>query len=221
MILTKLIVSCQAEPGSPFNDINSVVKFALSAKIGGAGGIRSEGISRTKKIIEEVGLPTIGLIKRRFRDDGFVGITIKERDVVDLIEIGSAIIAIDGTNRTREGMNGYNFISKIKKKYNCKIMADVSTFEEGVQCEENGADFISTTLNGYTPWTIEDNNGQPNFNLISQLIEKIKKPVVAEGRIANPLQASEMISKGCSHVVVGSFITRPHLITKAFVELLK
>jgi|LauGreDrversion4_2_1035121.scaffolds.fasta_scaffold158493_3 N-acylglucosamine-6-phosphate 2-epimerase len=216
---SKLIVSCQAEPGNPFNDINSVVKFALSAKIGGAGGIRSEGVSRTKKIINEVGLPTIGLIKRKFQD-GFVGITIRESDVVDLIEIGSAIIAIDGTNRIREGISGCEFISKIKKKYNCKIMADVSTFEEGVQCEENGADFISTTLNGYTPWTISDNNGSPNFKLISQLVEKIKKPVVAEGRIANPLQALELINIGCSHVVVGSFITRPHLITKAFVELL-
>jgi N-acylglucosamine-6-phosphate 2-epimerase len=220
MINTKLIVSCQAEPGNPFNDSNSVVKFALSAKKGGAGGIRSEGISRTKKIINEVGLPTIGLIKRKFRD-GCVGITIKERDVVNLIEIGSSVIAIDGTNRTREGMNGYKFISEMKKKYGCKIMADVSTFQEGVLCEENGADFISTTLNGYTPWTINDNNGQPNFKLISQLVEKIKKPVVAEGRIANPMQACDLINIGCSFVVVGSFITRPHLITKAFVESLK
>jgi N-acylglucosamine-6-phosphate 2-epimerase len=220
MINTKLIVSCQAEPGNPFNDLSSVVKFALSAKKGGAGGIRSEGISRTKKIINEVGLPTIGLIKRKFRD-GYVGITIKESDVVNLIEIGSFVIAIDGTNRKREGMNGYRFISEMKKKYGCKIMADVSTFQEGVQCEENGADFISTTLNGYTPWTINDNNGQPNFKLVSQLVEKLKKPVVAEGRIANPMQACDLINIGCSFVVVGSFITRPHLITKAFVDSLK
>jgi N-acylglucosamine-6-phosphate 2-epimerase len=100
-------------------------------------------------------------------------------------------------------------------------MADVSTFQEGVQCEENGADFISTTLNGYTPWTINDNNGQPNFKLVSQLVEKLKKPVVAEGRIANPMQACDLINIGCSFVVVGSFITRPHLITKAFVDSLK
>lgn len=220
MISTKLIVSCQAEPGNPFNDISSVVKFALSAKIGGAGCIRSEGLTRTKKIIDVVGLPTIGLIKRKF-ENGFVGITIKETDVVNLIEIGCNIIAIDGTNRIREGINGYKFISKMKKKYGCKIMADVSTFEDGVRCEGNGADYISTTLNGYTPMTLEDNNGQPNFHLISQLVNKIRKPVVAEGRISNPLQASELIKIGCAHVVVGSFITRPHLITKAYIELLK
>lgn len=217
---SKLIVSCQAEPGNPFNDLNSIIKFALSSKIGGAGGIRSEGILRTKKIIKEVGLPTIGLVKKKFKDD-FVGITIRERDVVNLLEIGSTIIAIDGTNRIREGLSGPEFISKMKKKYNCKVMADVSTFDEGLSCEAGGADFISTTLNGYTPWTKDDNNGLPNFELTTKLLKKIKIPIIAEGRISTPLQAFEFIKIGCQFVVVGSFITRPHLITKAFSEALK
>jgi len=217
---SNLIVSCQAEVGNPFNDINSVVKFALAAKIGGAGGIRSEGIARTKKIILHVGLPTIGLVKRKF-GDGSVGITIRERDIIDLLEIGSTIIAIDGTNRIREGFDGHTFISKIKKKYNCKIMADVSTLQEGILCEDFGADFISSTLNGYTPWTLKDDNGFPNFKLVTQLLEKVKKPIIAEGRISNPTQAREFINLGCKYVVVGSFITRPHLITKSFVDSLK
>jgi N-acylglucosamine-6-phosphate 2-epimerase len=216
---SKLIVSCQAELGNPFNDLNSIIKFALSSKIGGAGGIRSEGILRTKRIIKEVGLPTIGLVKNKFKD-GFVGITIRERDVVSLLEIGSAIIAVDGTDRIREGLTGPGFISKMKNIYNCKIMADVSTLDEGVRCDESGADFISSTLNGYTPWTQSDNNGLPNFQLISNLLKQVKNPIIAEGRISSPLQALEFINLGCKFVVVGSFITRPHLITKSFAEIL-
>ena len=216
---SKLIVSCQAEPGNPFNDLKSVIRFALASKIGGAGGIRSEGLLRTKKIIEEVGLPTIGLVKNKFKD-GFVAITIREKDVEGLLKIGSTIIAIDGTERIREGLTGPRFFSKLKKNYNCKIMADVSTLDEGIRCDESGADYISSTLNGYTPWTQADNNGLPNFQLISDLLKNIKIPVVAEGRISTPLQALEFVNLGCEFVVVGSFITRPHLITKAFAKIL-
>ena len=100
-------------------------------------------------------------------------------------------------------------------------MADISTLEEGINCSAHGADFISTTLNGYTPWTIEDNNSSPNYDLIKKLIEKIDDKVVAEGRISNVDQAKKIASLGCSMIVVGSSITRPHLITNNFVESIK
>ncbi|MBN2571857.1 MAG: N-acetylmannosamine-6-phosphate 2-epimerase, partial [Ignavibacteriales bacterium] len=47
-----LIVSCQAERNSPFNSPKGLTMFAKAAKIGGAVGIRSEGIEKTKMIIE-------------------------------------------------------------------------------------------------------------------------------------------------------------------------
>jgi N-acylglucosamine-6-phosphate 2-epimerase len=140
--------------------------------------------------------------------------------VVKLQNIGCDIVAVDGTNRMREQRTGPNFIKMIKEKYDCLIMADVSTLEEGIACSNSGADFVSTTLNGYTPTTLADNNGCPNFELIKKLVDNVGVPVVAEGRISTPEQAQFCIELGCEFVVVGSIITRPHLITKAFVEKL-
>lgn len=214
---SKLIVSCQAENGNPFNDLSSVVKFAMSAKLGGAGGIRSEGILRSSRIIKATGLPLIGLVKNYFEDKS-VAITTKRSDFIKLLSIGCDIIAIDGTCRLREGLSGPEFISMVKREYKCLIMADISNIEEAISCANSGADYISSTLNGYTPWTSKDNNGKPNYSLIKEMIKFIKKPIVAEGRISSPGQAKKMLEMGCSFVVVGSFITRPHIITEAFVK---
>ena len=202
--------------------MKGVVNFALATKQGGASGIRSDGIKRTKIIIKSVDLPVIGLVKRKF-SDSFVGITITERDFTNLLDIGCSIIAVDGTPRIREGFSGHDYIRYLKEKYNCKIMADISTLNEAINCESAGADYISTTLNGYTPWTLKDNQGMPNTNLIAKLVQSIKStPIIAEGRISKPSQALQFIKMGCEFVVVGSAITRPHLITQTFVnELLK
>ena len=43
----RLIVSCQAEEGSPFNSPEGVGAFAQCAAQGGAAGIRSCGIEKT------------------------------------------------------------------------------------------------------------------------------------------------------------------------------
>ena len=213
-----LYVSCQAERGNYFNNLKSVVNFALAAKQGGASGIRSEGIKRTKVIIKTVDLPVIGLVKRKFRD-GLVAITINERDFSNLLDIGCSIIAVDGTPRIREGYSGHEYIRYLKVKYNCKIMADISTLDEAINCASAGADYISTTLNGYTPWTLKDNIGLPNANLVANLIQNLKfTPIIAEGRISSPSQALQFIKMGCKFVVVGSAITRPHLITQSFVN---
>ena len=215
-----LFVSCQSEKGSPFNTLKSVLNFAKAAEKGGANGIRSEGINRTKAIIDNIELPVIGLVKRKF-NDGSVGITITENDFANLNNIGCTIIAVDGTSRVREGLSGHRYIDFLKRKYRCKIMADVSTLDEAIRCASAGADYVSTTLNGYTPWTLDDNCGKPNFGLIEDILEKVKNvPIIAEGRISNPEQAKLFIEIGCTFVVVGSAITRPHLITKSFVDKL-
>jgi N-acylglucosamine-6-phosphate 2-epimerase len=91
-----LIVSCQAEGDSPFNSPEGVTMFAKSAISGGADGIRSEGIEKTKMILESVNVPVIGLIKSKF-DDGSVKITGSFSDIDDLSFIGCPIIAVDGT----------------------------------------------------------------------------------------------------------------------------
>lgn len=215
-----LIVSCQAEGNSPFNSPEGVTMFAKAAILGGAAVIRSEGIAKTKMIIEQTNVPVIGLVKSKF-EDGSVRITGTFKDVEDLISIGTHIIAIDGTFRLRENLSGPDFIRQIKTKFNCLIMADIAKEDEALACEEAGADLISTTLNGYTPETISDKTKEPNYDLVNQLVKKVKIPVVAEGRINSPEAAKKMIELGAFAVVVGTAITRPHIITSWYVDAIK
>jgi N-acylglucosamine-6-phosphate 2-epimerase len=215
-----LIVSCQAEGDSPFNIPEGVTMFAKSAIAGGAVGIRSEGIEKTKMILKTVDIPVIGLIKSQF-DDGSIRITGSFSDVDDLSFIDCPIIAVDGTFRKREGLTGPEFIRRIKSEFDSLIMADISKEDEAVECELAGADLISTTLNGYTPETMQDKIHSPNFELVKSLVNKLKKPLIAEGRIISPDAAKKMIELGAYAVVVGTAITRPQIITSWFVDAIK
>lgn len=215
-----LIVSCQAEGDDPFNNKESIVRFAIAAQMGGAVGIRSEGIENISAIKKALNLPIIGLIKSTFPDK-FVKITGSINELEKLIKVGSDIVAIDGTFRSREGMTGPQFINFVKKNYNCIVLADISTLEEAIECQNSGADAIATTLNGYTPETIGDNNGLPNYNLISTIVKNLNIPVFAEGRISEPGQLKKILELGAFSVVVGTAITRPRIITQKFVNNLK
>lgn len=216
----KLIVSCQAEGNSPFNSPAGVTMFALAAIQGGAAGIRSEGIAKTAEIIKNVNVPVIGLLKNKF-DDGTVRITGSFKEIEQLIEINTNIIAVDGTIREREGLSGHKFIEEIKKRYNVIIMADISTYEEGILCADSGADCISTTLSGYTPYTNHLKTDEPDYDLLEKLSTTVKIPVFAEGRINTPAIAKKIMEKGAFALVVGSAITRPTLITEWFVKAIK
>jgi N-acylglucosamine-6-phosphate 2-epimerase len=217
-----LIVSCQAEGDSPFNNPADIAKFAICAHMGGAVAIRSEGVEKIRAILEKVPLPVIGLIKSAF-EDGFVKITGSEKEFLSLMEAGCHIIAVDGTFRKREGMSGPEFIRYIKNKYKTVLMADIATAEEGLACAESGADCISTTLSGYTPETLKNNAGEPDFKLLNKLTTYFANdlPVIAEGRFNTPRHARLALDAGAWAVVVGTAITRPQTITKWFYDAIK
>lgn len=215
-----LIVSCQAEGNDPFNTPEGVLLFAKAALMGGAVGIRTEGYEKTKKIVEGVDAPVIGLIKSYF-DDGFVRITGSFDDVEKLIETKCDVIAIDGTFRKRDGFTGPEFISEVKKRYGCIVMADISTYDDGAACAAAGADCLSTTLSGYTPETNNLPHDKPNIELLKRLSKDFKLPVIAEGRVNTPEYAAQMIKEGAWAVVVGTVLTRPRVVTGWFVDAIK
>ncbi len=214
-----LIVSCQAEGESPFNNPAGVTGFAICAQMGGAVAIRAEGVENIRAIRQNIQLPVIGLVKTLF-EDGSVRITGSEKEVKDLIEAGCDIIAIDGTFRLREGKSGPEFIRFIKEKYRLALMADISTFEEALACQQAGADCISTTLSGYTPATTDRAKEGPDFELLARLVEAIGSttPIIAEGRINSPALARQAIGLGAWAVVAGTAITRPQIITKWYYD---
>ena len=215
-----LIVSCQAVDDSPFYSPEAVVMFAKAAVQGGAAAIRSEGVEKTKMILNQVHVPVIGLLKSKF-EDGYVKITGSFEEVEKLFNIGCHIIAIDGTFRKREGLRGPEFIREVKSRFNTIVMADVSTYAEGIACADYGADCISTTLSGYTPDTKYYPMDKPDNDIVEKLVRDVKIPVIAEGRINRPEFASGMIARGAWCVVVGTAITRPKSIASWYVEAIK
>lgn len=217
----KLIVSCQAEGDSPFNTPEGVANFAITAKMGGAGGIRSEGIAKTKLIRSLINLPLIGLIKDRYTD-GSVRITRTFEEAQGILETGIDIIAIDGTSRIVNGLTGPEFISVCRQKYpGICILADISTLEDAVVCINNGADAVSTCLRGFTPDTKKVINGKVDIDFIEKLIsEHPGYPVIAEGMINTPAVAGEITKLGVWSMVVGTAITRPHKVTEWYINAL-
>ena len=95
-------------------------------------------------------------------------------------------------------------------------MADISTYEEGVEAEKLGADLVSTTLSGYTPYSQQLNG--PDLELITKLTTTCTIPVIGEGKYHTPEQVVEALDRGATSVVVGGAISRPQQITARFVK---
>jgi len=208
-----LIVSCQPDEVGLFSGVDFMVEFARSAELGGAVGIRTEGFENIKAIKNAVKLPVIGLIKRK-NFDGTVNITPDFEAVEKIIEAGADIIAIEATRER------FDFFREVRNNFkNFLLMADVSTYEEGVKSAELGADIVATTLAGYTPYTRNSfNKYEPDFKLVERLADALDVPVIAEGRIWTVEHVRRMFDLGAYAVVVGTAITRPRLIVQRFVE---
>lgn len=213
-----LIVSCQSEGNDPFNHPDLLAKFAKAAHMGGAAAIRAQGVENVTAIRAEVDIPIIGITKGQFHN-GWVCITPEMSDIEQLIDAGADIVALDVTPRKRpNGLDGVEFFDDVREKFDIPLMADISTFEEGIRAAEMGADLVATTLSGYTEYTEKQSADSPDFELIERLSRSIRVPLIAEGRIWTPEQAKQALLAGAHAVVVGTAITRPRVITRKFVD---
>ena len=218
----KLIVSCQALPEEPLHSSFIMGRMALAAKEGGAAGIRANTKEDIAEIRKNVDLPIIGIVKRDYPDcKVYITPTIKEID--ELMEVKPEIIAIDATKDLRpNGVALDEFYAQIREKYpNQLLMADCSTYEEAKHADELGFDFIGTTLVGYTEQSKDMKIEQNDFELIKKIVKNVKHNVIAEGNINTPEKVKRVMQLGVFSIVVGSAITRPQLITKTFVDVLK
>ena len=217
----RLIVSCQALPHEPLHSSFIMGRMALAAQQGGAYGIRANTKEDIKEIQSQVDLPVIGIVKRDYEDSS-VYITPTLLEVEELMEVKPEIIAMDATQALRPGgLTLDEFFHKVKERYPHQLwMADCSTVEEALHADELGFDFIGTTMVGYTPQSKEMRIEADDFAILREIVAKAKHRVIAEGNINTPEKARRVIELGAFSVVVGSIITRPQLITKAFAEAL-
>lgn len=220
----KVIVSVQAMPDEPLYKEDCIMAMMQSVINGGAQGLRVAGardVKNAKKLAAEkkLNFPVIGLTKPDKLPDNWqevVYITPSMKEVDELIDAGADIIAFDGTSRPRE-CPLESMIERIHASRKL-AMADISNLEEGLICEKLGVDIVSTTLSGYTQYTLSESD-EPDFALLEQLVKTTKLPVILEGRVWEPYQVKKAFELGAYSVVIGSAITRPQLITKRFLEV--
>lgn len=204
-----LIVSCQALENEPLHSSFIMGRMAIAAQMGGAVGIRANGVEDILEIKKVVDLPIIGIIKKDYQDL-ISYITPTEKELEALIATNIDVIALDATINA-----DLELLKSLKIKYpNQKFMADISTVEEGIRAEKLGFDYIGTTLVGYT----EQSKSLNNFDVLKELIFKCKTPIIAEGNFDTPEKAKLAMELGSYAVVVGGAITRPQLITKKFAD---
>lgn len=218
----QLIVSCQALPSEPlYVDEKSIMYLmARAAKQAGSPCIRTSSIRDVIAIKEETGLPVIGIIKINY--DGYASyITPTMKEIDELVAADSDIIALDCTMRKRgDGTTINEFIAQIKDKYpDIVLMADISTYEEGVNAWKCGVDLVGTTLSGYTDYSPKVDG--PDIELVHKLSVNLDIPVIAEGKVHYPDQAVQMLEAGAYAVVVGGAITRPLEIATRFMRKIK
>jgi N-acylglucosamine-6-phosphate 2-epimerase len=218
VIRGRLIVSCQAYPGEPMRDPRTMTQVAQAAVIGGAAAIRAQGLDDITSIRAAVTVPLIGLVK--VGHDG-VFITPTLDAALAVADAGADVVALDGTGRPRP--DGRTFVDTVHEftalRPHSLLMADVSTYAEGVTAAAAGAHLVGTTLAGHTAYSYT--GAGPDFELLERLAADLDVPVLAEGRIHTPTLAAEALRLGAHSVVVGTAITHPSTITSWFVDALR
>lgn len=212
-----LIVSCQALEYEPLYTTEGGVMplMAKAAAMSGAVGIRANTVRDITQIKAVVDLPVIGIIKKDYPGTPMY-ITVTMAEVDALVGCGVDILAVQGTSALRpDGKTAPEFIREVKAKYPDQLlMADIATFEEAMTCAEAGANFVGTTMRGYTPETTGLND--IDFDFVAKLAKECPAKVIAEGHIHYPEQARKALEAGAYALVVGGAITRPAEITARF-----
>ncbi len=208
-----LIVSCQARPDNPLHGPGFMAAMARAAEQGGAGGLRVQGAVDVAAVRAVSALPLIGLLKR---DDPGFAVHITPDFAAAQMVAAADVIAIDGTGRPRSGEAVPVLVRRIQAELGRAVMADIATVDDALAAQAAGADYIATTLSGYT----DDSPRQsgPDLDLLVAAVARCSVPVIAEGRYDTPDLVARAFELGAYAVVVGTAITNPREITRRFVR---
>lgn len=207
-----LIVSVQAEEGSVLGEPATIALLARCAAANGAVAVRIEGLERIAAVRAAVGVPIVGIVKRRH--PGFEPyITSTVAEVEGAAAAGAALVAFDATHRARPGGASVADLVRAARARGALAMADCATLEEMEDAAAAGADVVATTLAGYT----EDTRGRtlPALDLVAAAVAH-HPFVVCEGGIATPEAARAAFAAGAAAIVVGTAITNVDALVRRF-----
>ena len=125
-----------------------------------------------------VEVPILG-ISKRVQSDGKALITPTFEDARELVEAGAAMIALDVTCRGQR-YGALDRVRRISRELKVPVMADIATLAEALAAADAGADFVLTTMRGYT----DDTAGIHAFDLpfVEELARRSPVPVIAEAK---------------------------------------
>ncbi|WP_308797657.1 N-acetylmannosamine-6-phosphate 2-epimerase [Agromyces silvae] len=209
----RLVVSCQAAEVSPFHDPDAMRIMTRAVVAAGASALRLESVAHVRAIAGGA-VPVIGLVKRRTAGSE-VYITPRVEDVVELAGAGASVVAMDGTPRTRPNGVPLADLVAAAHAHGALVMADVDGEVGAEHALEAGADWIGTTLAGYTGRAAP--NG-PDIALVGRLAAMTANPVIAEGRYSRQQEVAAAFEAGAWSVVVGTAISDPYRLTQQLIR---
>ncbi len=210
-----LIVSCQALENEPLHGPMFMAAMARSAALGGAVGIRTNGVEEVDVIKRITGLPVIG-IKKVTDECGRMAITPNFAYAEALVRAGADIVAVDVRQERPFGEPLEELLPRIRTELGVPVMADCRTVADAEAALKVGVDVVASTF-GFVRNSI---GIEPDFDLLKNMLT-LGLPVVAEGGYWYPEQVVRAFELGAWSVVAGTAITRPMDITSRFVKALQ
>jgi len=203
-----LIASVQASEGSPLGP-GEIALIANASLNHGVQIIRLEGSESINAVRSgsEAGrkATVIGLIKKKYPGSD-VYITPTSAEIDALLATDCEVIALDGTQRSRSNEDLTALIQRIHAGGKL-AMADCDSKESAQFSLSCGADFIGTTLSGYT--SAEHEQG-PDLELVRTLAKNFSDSIViAEGRFSDRWEVECAILAGAAGVCIGSALNDP------------
>ncbi len=198
-----LIVSCQAPPDSPLAAPAIIKAMAQAAVLRGAVAVRINTPEHIRAVRQGVNVPIIGLWKQVLPETP-VYITPRFADAMAVAAAGADVIALDATERSRPEPLA-PLIERIHTELGKLVMADIDSVASAAAAVSAGADWVATTLFGYTEATAAET--PPSWELLTALAQTLSVPILCEGGIASPAMAAKALALGAHAVVVGTAIT--------------
>lgn len=209
-----LVVSCRARAGNPLHGPASMAMMARAAELGGARGLRVDGVADLTAVLAVTSLPVIAIHTMEVGDSR-VTITPTAASAKALIAAGARFVALDATGRPRTGGEHVATIVEAVHAAGSVAIGDLATIDDLPEALAADVDAVGTTLAA--------GNGQdePDFAFLARLIRESPVPVYAAGRYWTPEQVLHAFALGAWFVIVGSAIMNPMAITSRFVRAIE